>query len=161
MGLSHNQERAVTVALRLLEERLRRIERVIDEDEEGILYRRHAEFSTAQRRTMHELIDTMREQIRRAADEFHLQEEEQHPVREIVGTLSLTWESLEESRPRKLNAYGAVDPALNETLEPIMQMLIQLLFRLQAAAEGKDRALVKIESSIRVRDTDHGGTGGV
>ncbi len=140
MGLNENQTRAVAVTLRLLEERLSDIERVIVEDEEGVLYRRTARFSPEQREKMDKLIRAMRGQIRRAAVRFHLPQEEQDAARAIVGKLMLSWESLEDSRPRKLGAYGTVDPALKETLDPILQELIRLLFRLEAVARDEDRS---------------------
>jgi hypothetical protein len=134
MSLNAGQQRAVTVTLRLLEERLADIERVADEDEEGILYRRVARFTPQQRRQMQERIRAMRAEIRRAAQQFQLAREDQDAARYIVGTLSLSWESLEEIRARKLKSYGEVDPALKDTLDPIVRQLIQLLFRLQDAA---------------------------
>ncbi len=138
MGLNENQKRAVVVTLRLLEERLAQIERVANEDDEGVLYRRTAHFSLEQREKMDELILAMRGQIRRAAVRFRLPQEEQDAVSEIVAKLDLAWESLEDSRPRKLGAYGNVDPGLKETLDPILQELIRLLFRLEAVARDGD-----------------------
>jgi len=138
MGLNVNQRRAVSVTLRLLEERLADIERAMEGSEQGILYRRIARFTPKQREQMRLLITAMREEIRGAATQFHLIVEEQSAARYVIGTLSMSWESLEETRPRKLKAYGEVDPALEETLEPILQRLIQLLFDLEDAALGED-----------------------
>jgi hypothetical protein len=138
MSLNSSQRRAVTVTLRLLEERLADIERVLQNDEQGVLYRRVARFTLTQREQMRNLIAAMREEIRRAARQFDLPQEEQDATRYIIGTLSLSWESLEEIRARKLKSYGEVDPALKETLDPIVRQLIQLLFRLQHAAREDD-----------------------
>jgi hypothetical protein len=137
MSLNPNQFRSVTITLRLLEERLADIERVIAQDEQGILYQRVAQFTPQQRAQMNEIIRAMREQIRRAAEEFQLPGEEQNAARYIVGTLSLSWESLEEIRSRKLKGYGAVDPALRDTLDPILKQLIRLLFSLTDVARGR------------------------
>ena len=53
MSLNRNQERAVAVRLRMLEERLAIIVRLMDEDERGRLYRRdRAPFSAEQRARM-------------------------------------------------------------------------------------------------------------
>ena len=50
MSLNRNQERAVAVRLRMLEERLAIIARLMDEDEGGLLYRRErAPYFAAQR----------------------------------------------------------------------------------------------------------------
>lgn len=137
MGLNPNQKRAVTVTLRLLEERLADIERVIAADERGILYERVASFTPAQRARMDELIGALREQIRRVAEEFHLPRESYSAARYVVGTVSLLWESVEEIRARKLKSYGEVDPSLKQTLDPLLHRIIQLLFALTDAARGE------------------------
>lgn len=135
MGLNANQKRAVTVTLRLLEERLADIERVIAADERGILYERVASFTPAQRARMNELIGALREQIRYLAEEFHLPREQQSAARYVVGTASLLWESVEEIRSRKLKSYGEVDPQLKQTLDPMLQRIIRLLFDLTETAQ--------------------------
>ncbi|MCL4393219.1 MAG: hypothetical protein M1482_00075 [Chloroflexi bacterium] len=109
---------------------------MINEDEEGILYRRTSYFTFEQREKMRRLVAAMRQQIREADDRFHFRKEERDAAREIVGTLALSWESLEETRTNKLAAYGQVDPGLNETLDPIVQRLIGQLFELQHVAHG-------------------------
>lgn len=136
MGLNANQKRAVTVTLRLLEERLADIERVIAADERGILYERVASFTPAQRARMNELIGALREQIRQVAEEFQLPREQHSAARYVVGTVSLLWESVEEIRSRKLKSYGEVEPQLKQTLDPMLQRIIRLLFDLTATAQG-------------------------
>ena len=134
MSMNPNQVRTVTVTLRLLEERLADIERIISEDEQGILYRRVARFTPQQRTRMNEIIRSMREQIGRAAEEFKLTREEQNAVGHILGALDMSWESLEDIYSRKLKSYGEVDPELQQTLDPILQKLIRLLFKLEDVA---------------------------
>lgn len=138
MSLNANQKRVVTVTLRLLEERLAEIERMAAGDEQGVLYRRVARFTPRQRARIGELIAATREEIRGAAEQFDLGRDEQNVERAIIGLLSLTWESLEEIRARKLKSYGAVDPALKETLDPIVQRLIKLVYQLEDVARGKN-----------------------
>jgi hypothetical protein len=41
---------------------------------------------------------------------------------------------LEEIRPDRLKRYGAVDPALNETLSPGLERLIELVRAIQTLA---------------------------
>lgn len=136
MGLNPNQKRAVTVTLRLLEERLADIERVIATDERGILYERVASFTPAQRAQMNELLGALRAHIRHVAKVFHLPRETQSATRYIVGTVSLLWESVEEIHSRKLKSYGDVDPQLQQTLDPMLQRIIRVLFDLTATAQG-------------------------
>lgn len=137
MGLNENQRRAVTVSLRLLEERLANVERMIHEDEQGILYSRRVAFTPEQVKHMEAVIAAMRDEIRRVATEFQLPREEQNVARAIAATLEMSWESLEEVRPRRLRNYGSVDPTLKETLEPILKRLIRLLFDLENTASGE------------------------
>lgn len=136
MGLNPHQQRAVAVTLRLLEERLADIERVIAADECGILYERVATFTPTQRARMREISNALRGQIRRLAEEFHLPRETQNARPYIVGTVSLLWESVEEIRSRKLKSYGEVDPQLQQILDPMLQCIIRLLFDLRATAQG-------------------------
>lgn len=136
MGLNENQKRALGATLLLLETRLDRIERVIDEDADGVLYHRAANFEPARRRSRHQLIGEMRQEVRRIAERFDLAKEEQSAACEIEGTLVLAWESLEECRVRKLGAYGSVDPALHDSLDPMLDRLIARLFALMDDARG-------------------------
>ncbi|MCL4393756.1 MAG: hypothetical protein M1482_02910 [Chloroflexi bacterium] len=135
--MSENQRRAVTVSLRLLEERLANVDRMIHEGEQGTLYSRPVPFTVGQVTQMEALIAAMRDEIRRVAAEYELPSEEQNAARAIVGALAMSWESLEEVRPRRLRNYGSVDPGLKETLEPRLKHLIRLLFDLQATATGE------------------------
>jgi hypothetical protein len=41
---------------------------------------------------------------------------------------------VEEIRARKLKSYGEVDPQLKQTLDPILQRIVRLLFDLMDAA---------------------------
>jgi hypothetical protein len=137
MSLNENQRRVVAVTLRLLEEELAETERVMAQDERGILYRRVARFTPQQLEQMCALISQMRKEIERAARQFRLPKQERDAAREIAGSLGLAWESLEEIRSHKLKGYGAVDPSLKETLDPIAQRLIKLVFELEDVARGK------------------------
>lgn len=138
MSLNVNQRRTVAVTLRHLEETLVNIERVIHRSEQGILYRRVASFTPHQREQIDALIRAMRVEIRQAAIQFDLPIEEQNATRYVMGTLVLMWEMLEDARPRKLASYGAVDSALEETLDPILQRLIELSFQITDIARGEN-----------------------
>ena len=136
MSLNQNQERVVVVTLRLLEERLAEIERLMSVDEEGILYHQVAHFSPSQSERMRELVEELRAGIQAIADTFHLQREEQKPTRKIVALTSVTWESLEDLRAHRLEAYGETDPKLKETLDPWTRKLTRLILALEEAAQN-------------------------
>ncbi len=132
MNLNPGQERAVTIRLRLLEERLATVRRLMDEDAFGRLYRRdRAPFSAEQRVRMEALIDEIRAEIARVADTFHLQSEEQDAARRISGLLGITWEGLGDVRVERLGGLGDVDPVLHDLLDPSVDRLMQLVLELK------------------------------
>ncbi len=139
MSLNKNQERAVAVRLRMLEERLAIIARLMDEDERGRLYGRdRARFSAEQRARMEALIVEIRAEIARVADTFRLASEEQDSARRIVGLLGITWEGLGDVRAGRLRGLGDVDPALREQLNPSIERLMDLVLDLQEIASRVD-----------------------
>ena len=135
MSLNENQVRVVIVTLRLLEERLGEIERLMTVDEQGILYHQLARFSPRQSERMRGLIEELRAGIQAIAETFHLPREEQNPTRKIVALTSVTWESLEDLHAHRLEAYGAADPKLKETLDPWARKLTRLILALEEAAQ--------------------------
>ena len=139
MSLNRNQERAVAIRLRLLEERLAIIGRLMDQDERGRLYRRdRAPYSAKQRARMEALIVEIRAEIAHIADTFGLASEEQDAARRIVGLLGITWEGLGDVRTGRLRGLGDVDPALREQLNPSVERLMDLVLDLQGIASRVD-----------------------
>ncbi len=140
MSLNRNQERVVAVTLRLLEERLAEIERLMTVDEKGILYHQVARFSPHRQEEMQALIESLRAGIKAVAETFHLPCDAQSPPRKIMGLLSVTWESLGDIRSHRLGAYGEVDPRLKETLDPLTHKLTRLVLELEDVALRDDSA---------------------
>jgi hypothetical protein len=135
MSLNRNQERAVAVRLRMLEERLAIIVRLMDDDERGRLYRRdRAPYSAEQRARIDSVILEIRAEIAHVADTFGLASEEQDAARRIVGLLGITWEGLGDVRAGRLRGLGDVDPALPERLNPSVERLMDLVLDLQTIA---------------------------
>ncbi len=137
--LNEKQKRSVAVTLRLFEERLTEVERLLTVQERGVLYERVAHFSPRQQEKMRALIDEARGVIQDMAREFELERDIQNPARRIFGLLSITWESLEELHSKPLKAYGAVDPRLPEVIDPLAEKLARLAVEIRrAAAHGED-----------------------
>jgi hypothetical protein len=147
--LNENQKRSVTITLRLFEERLAEIERLLTISERGILYERIAHFSPAQQQSIRRLIDEARAAIQEMAREFGLERESQDPVRRIVGLLSVTWESLEELYAKPLRAYGYVDPRLPGAIDPWAEKLTQLALAIQAAARAPANGQSNVDTGER------------
>ncbi|MGA2512619.1 MAG: hypothetical protein ABSG37_03270 [Candidatus Limnocylindrales bacterium] len=139
MSLNVNQERAVSVALRSLEERLARVEGLLDRDEEGLLYRRRRPVWAREERARAEaILADLRSTIASISRAFNLAPEERDSAREIAGLMTISWESLAEVGSRRLRAYGRVDPALRDTLDPALERLIELVSALEDLALGDD-----------------------
>jgi hypothetical protein len=47
------------------------------------------------------------------------------------------WSDLEDARPHKLRAYGAINPQAHTILGPNMQRLIDLVLAIDEVASGK------------------------
>jgi hypothetical protein len=139
MSLNKNQERAVALRLRMLEERLAIMARLMDDDERGRLYRRdRAPYSAEQRARIEAMILEIRAEIAHVADTFGLASEEQDAARRIVGLLGITWEGLGDVRAGRLRGLGDVDPALREQLNPSIERLMDLVLDLQRIASRVD-----------------------
>lgn len=132
--LNESQRRSVTITLRLFEEHLAEIERMLTVDERGILYERVAHFSPRQQARIRALIQETRASIQAMARDFRLEHETQDPTRRIMGLLSVTWESLEELHSKPLRAYGEIDPRLPDVIDPWAAKLTRLALAIRAAA---------------------------
>lgn len=90
-----------------------------------------------QRAILLHLTKQIRQQVTRLAADYHLEVGEQHILRTIMGEFTLLWCDLEDIRPHKLRAYGAVHPQLQAVLDPPLQRLIELVLVIDGVASGK------------------------
>ena len=135
MSLNPNQLRAVSIRLRLLEERLATVRNLMDTEERGVLYHRNRpQFSVDQRGAMVSLLAEAHAEIALLAEAFHLPCEEQDSARKIVGLLAITWQNLGDIRAQGLAGHGDVDPGLHDTLDPSVERLMELILALEKAA---------------------------
>lgn len=137
--LNESQARSITVTLRLLEERLVEIERLLTVNEHGILYSRVATFTPRRQEEMRQLIGELRAGIKTVTETFELKHEPQDPARRIVGLLAITWESIEEMYARRLRAHGEVDPDVQDALDPWVEKLTRLVLELEYKALEPER----------------------
>ncbi len=134
MSLNPNQGRAVGVALRLLEERLARIENIADRDESSALYRRARPQWVPKRARFDAVLAELRAAIAAITKEFDLAREEQDSTAEIAGLTRVIWENLAGIQSRRLRAYGRVDPGLRTTLDPAVEHVLALVSALEGIA---------------------------
>lgn len=90
-----------------------------------------------QRSALLYLVKQIRRQIARLTEDYHLEVGEQHMLRTIMGEFTLLWCDVEDIRPHKLRAYGAVNPQLQAALDSPLQRLIELVLTIDGVASGK------------------------
>lgn len=158
MSLNLAQERAVSVALRLLEERLARVEDLLDRDEAGLLYRRiRPSWASEDRARADAIVAELRSTIASVSRAFDLTHEERDSARQIAGLMRLSWESLAEVGSRRLRAYGHVDPALRDTLDPALERLVELVSALEDVALGESGPVSGSAGAAVVDEEDRDG----
>lgn len=137
MSLNESQQRAVAVALRQLEERLGRVEDILGREESGVLFHRsRPRWSLEEAERAGALLAQLRAAIASVAETYGLPAEERDSGREIVGLLSVSWESLAEIDSHRLRSYGRVDPGLRTTLDPALEQMMALLLAIDEIALG-------------------------
>jgi hypothetical protein len=135
MGLNTYQQNALEVRMRLLERTLFQIRQSLHMPPVGRLthFRPLAPATGAQ---VEALIGAMLAEIAAVAEQFNLQPETEDMAQTIRAEMTIAWADLRDTLPAKLKAYGEVDPALSETLEPHIVRLISLAEAVQQAAKG-------------------------
>jgi phosphoenolpyruvate carboxylase len=93
--------------------------------------------TSSQRATLLQLTKQVREEVTKLASDYQFEVSEQHYTRTIMAEFSLLWSDLEEVRPHKLRAYGAINPKVHTILGPRLQRLIDLVLAIDEVASGK------------------------
>jgi len=94
-----------------------------------------------------QLIRQVRQEVAELASDCHLQVSEENLSRTILAEFSLLWCDLEDARPKKLRAYGALNPQADDLLGPRIQRLIELMLEIsQVAGNQQSDLLTKQEN---------------
>ena len=132
--------------LRVLANTLRRVELAAWRLEEQLLRGEPAQLALTrfthsptpeQRSALLQLTQHIRQEVAKLASDYHLEGGEQNLVRTIMSEFTLLWSDLEDSRPQKLRAYGAINPLAKTILGPRIQRLIDLTLAIDSVARGK------------------------
>lgn len=125
--LNSYQKNSLTVVLRILEERLRRIERWLQGYEEsGILYQYRLNLSSEQRGDIHRQVTQALEHIAELKQRFDLRVIHEDARAMFRSEMSSIWANLCDTRADKLKRYGAVSPRLASMLDPSIDALVDL-----------------------------------
>ena len=140
MSLNWSQRNVLATSLELLERSLDEIERLLDSPPAGLTYAIEVDFRPATARQIRERCRDIRGEIAEIVTAFELSQRRWDGRRMIDAEMSAAWSNLEELRLPGLRRYGAVDPALTETLVPRLERLINLVLALrQLAFEREER----------------------
>src|SRR3989304_5470058 len=114
------QRRGVTAVLRTVEEHLRSIEAMLDqEDYPGILYEWKNELPDAANPLLSARIRNIREAVELAAGRFALEKRERRASDDAFGKLPYCWQILEEAKASRLWRYGNGAEGLDRGTQPL------------------------------------------
>lgn len=122
------QLRRIRITLQLLEETLRRADRLLaDGDFKGILYSYKIHISFEKQRLFHDKIMETLAYIERLAKELGIRSTEYSVERIITGELGISWENLEECHSKHLKGYGELKSQAIEMVDPAIDHLVDAI----------------------------------
>jgi hypothetical protein len=139
-GLNGHQRRALNSTLAHLERQLLHLEHLLHTDDHGILVQRTGQLSPATRQQLFTLFGQLRQEISALAVSQALPGAEENMRARLIGTTAVLWADLEDIRPQTLHRYGAVDPALEETIGPPIERLIQGVLAIEALVKAEQQS---------------------
>lgn len=135
MALNPYQKNALEIELRHLEQALLRARGFIRHPPEDCRLTSYRPISETARLRLEELIDQVLAEIAVLVNRFELQPQVEDLGSYINAAMAQAWADLYDTLSPKLRRYGAVDPALAETLDPHIRSLIRLTYELGQAAK--------------------------
>ncbi len=141
--LNANHQRVLATTLRRVELAAWRLEDQLTREgmPELTLTRFSNPLSAAQKTALLHLVKRLREVVARLAADYRLAVAEENLLSTVMAEFTLLWCDVEDVRPRKLQAYGAVNPQAAELLEPPLKRLVNLLLAVNDVAGGKPEAI--------------------
>jgi hypothetical protein len=141
--LNENQHRALSAALRTVEENLHEIAQSLECGEySGALYDLKNDIIIANREPLLIKLNYVREKLKVIADEFGLYRAAREISRQGTAKLAYCRDVLIDSRSGPLKRYGDVADGLDRLLDPQIEMLITLMTEIQTLineSEPKNR----------------------
>lgn len=130
--LNDYQRRGLTVTLRIVEESLEHIERILKNDGySGVLYETRYDITKEIRKEISNRIPPAIAEIEKIADKFRLEKQIGWASNAAYGKLPYCWEILENARAKRLKRYGDISIALGKELDPHLDALIGILRKME------------------------------
>lgn len=135
--LNEAQHSSLRIVMRLIEEKMRAIDRQLANPEEhGLLFEVRNDITPDTGRALRQPIQEVYRLIGTFKEQFALPLETELVSREILKGLPQLWVMLQESDAKGLQRYGAVNPALAPVLDPQICRLARLMLELERIALG-------------------------
>ncbi len=141
--LNENHRRVLAGTLRRVELAAWRLEnQLVREEFPQLALTRFTHPPTSEQRSaLLQLTKQVREEVAKLASDYQFEVGEQHYTRTIMAEFSLLWSDLEDARPHKLRAYGAINPQAHTILGPRLQRLIDLVLAIDEVASGTQETM--------------------
>jgi len=136
--LTPSQERSLQASLLLFEKSLRRAVRLLsDEDEIGILYYRKSYMDIQSRELIQKKIANTLVELENFTEKLGLRPIEESLESTIMAEMSISWESLEESRSKRMRGYGKLSPQAVEIIDPAIDHFARIALGLSSIFTSK------------------------
>ncbi len=138
--LTESQKRSLTISLFLFEKALRKAARLLSEENEvGIFYSQKTQLSTEKRSIIQKTISQTLEELGVFAKKLGLITFEENVESEIMADMSISWESIEECRSKRLRGYGNLDPRTVQLLDPAITHFANIALALSGLVANKSQ----------------------
>lgn len=130
--LNDYQRRGLSITLRIVEESLEHIGRILKNDGySGVLYETRYDITKEIRKEISNRIPVAKAEIEKISEKFHLEKQIGWASNAAYGKLPYCWEILENARARRLKRYGEISRGLEEELDPHLDTIIKILSEME------------------------------
>ena len=144
VALNTSQSRAVGAMLRLVEEAVDEIERLLVAPVTGITFCLTDDLSAEERRTIHAACERVRAALVKACQRLGVEVAERSRRREIRGEVSTLWAMLEDTKSPALRGYGPLSPDAGRVVDEVLDNIaVDLVGILRLVVETRSGAVAE------------------
>lgn len=130
--LNEYQKRGLSIILRIVEEAMQDIERILHNGTyTGILYDMKSSIPSEVKDEILKRAVLIKGRIKIISKIFDLKKEHREVIHEIFGKLPHCLEIIEDAKAKKLKRYGDISHGLNNTLDPQLNIITDLILEMQ------------------------------
>ena len=129
--LNEYQKRGISIALRIVEERMYDIEKILhDKNYAGILYDINCKIPPEKREEISKRVHFIKDRMMYLSKKFNLEKEYREATNEIFSKLPYCLEIIDNIKAKQLERYGDITNGLDSVLDPHLDMMINLLLEI-------------------------------